>query len=129
VKYLLDTCVALWFFTGSDEIPPVVMRRLVDPNTELYLSDVSLLEIGIKYSIGKLVLSKPPSRMIPTLREKHGMDPLPLVPAAIFRLEALPLLHRDPFDRLLIAQALVHDLALVSPDPLIRAYTLPVMWD
>jgi PIN domain nuclease of toxin-antitoxin system len=115
-------------FTGSDEIPPVVMRRLVDPNTELYLSDVSLLEIGIKYSIGKVVLSKPASRMIPTLREKHGMDPLPLVTAAIFRLEALPLLHRDPFDRLLIAQALVHDLTLVSPDPLIRQYPLPVMW-
>jgi len=129
VRYLLDTCVALWYFEGSDKIVPAIKKNLTDPENELYLSDVSLLEIVIKYNLGKLRMTKSPSRIIPMLMEKHGIDGLPLDAQGIFKLEKIPLLHRDPFDRLLIAQAVTHRMILVTPDPLIHKYDdAPVYW-
>jgi PIN domain nuclease of toxin-antitoxin system len=126
---LLDTCVAVWFFEGSDRIPPVVLSRLRDPAENLHFSHVSILEIVIKYQLGKFPLPQPPSRLLLPLANRHMMGILPLEPEAIFRLERLPDLHRDPFDRLLVAQALAHRLTLVSPDPLVRQYPVPVLWD
>lgn len=127
--YLLDTCVALWFFEGSASIPPRVRTCLTDPTHTLYLSDVSLLEVVIKHRIGKLMLTKPPSRLMPALLRKHDIEAMALDAFSIFKLEELPLLHRDPFDRLLIAQSLAHDLTLVTPDPLIQQYDVSVLWE
>ena len=127
-SYLLDTCVALWHFEGHSRISAALRQVLTEPSNELYLSDVSILEIVIKHQIGKLPLPKPPSRIIRPLAEKHLMDILPLTTAAIFRLEALPDLHHDPFDRLLICQAQACRIELISPDPLIRQYDVPALW-
>lgn len=127
--YLLDTCVALWYFDGSPRIPREVLGALRDPRHDLYISDVSVLEIVIKHKLGKLPLPQPPSRLLAPLTRKHGLESLPLVTAAIFRLETLPDLHRDPFDRLLLGQALTHHLTLVTPDPLIRQYRVATFWD
>jgi len=129
VAYLLDTCTAIWFFEGSSKIPAKTRDTLRDPRIELYLSDVSILEIVIKHQLGKLPLSQPPSRILLPLAQKHLIDILPLESAAIFRLEGLPAFHRDPFDRLLVAQALHHNLVLVTPDPLIHQYPVDVAWD
>ncbi len=128
-SYLLDTCTSIWFFEGSTNIPARTRDELRDPFHDLYLSDVSILEIVIKHQLGKLPLSQPPSRIIPTLARKHFIDILPLESEAIFRLESLPLLHRDPFDRLLVAQALHHRLTLVTPDRLIHQYPAAAIWE
>lgn len=127
-SYLLDTCVALWHFEGNPRISPELRDVLTDPVNELFLSDVSILEIVIKHRLGKLPLPKPPSRIIRPLARKHLMDILPLSTAAIFRLESLPDLHRDPFDRILIGQALECGFPLVTPDPMIRQYDVPTFW-
>jgi PIN domain nuclease of toxin-antitoxin system len=128
VKFLLDTCALMWFFTGSDTFSTSVRDDLTDPRNELYFSDVNTLEIVIKNQIGKLPLPKSPSKWLLPLARKHGIDHQPLDIAAIFHLEKLPLLHRDPFDRLLIAQARVHKLTLVTPDPLIHQYDVAYRW-
>lgn len=128
MAFLLDTCTAIWLFEGSTKIPAKIKDTLRDLRNELYLSDVSILEIVIKHQLGKLPLSQPPSRILLPLAQKHFIDILPLESAAIFGLEALPALHRDPFDRLLIAQALHHGLVLVTPDPLIHQYPVDVAW-
>lgn len=87
---LLDTCVALWHFVGSDRIPAGVRELLTDPANDLLLSDVSVLEIVIEHRIGKLPLTEAPSRLIPRLARMHLMERLPLGTAGIFRLETLP---------------------------------------
>lgn len=126
--YLLDTCVALWHFEGHPSISPELRETLTDLRHDLYLSDVSILEIVTKNRLGKLPLKRPPSRIIRPLAAKHAMDILPLTTEAVFRLETLPDLHRDPFDRLLICQAAVSRMTLVTPDPLIRQYDVPTLW-
>ena len=127
-SYLLDTCVALWHFDGNARISADLRDVLTDPSNDLYLSDVSVLEIVIKHRIGKLPLPRPPSRLVRPLALKHMMDILPLATSAIFRLESLPDLHRDPFDRLLVCQALDNRLELITPDPLIRQYEVRTLW-
>ena len=127
-SYLLDTCVALWHFEGHPRISPDMREVLTDPSNDLYLSDVSVLEIVLKNRLGKLPLPQPPSRIVRPLAVKHLMDILPLTTSAIFRLESLPDLHRDPFDRLLICQALDRRLELITPDPLIRQYEVRSVW-
>jgi len=128
VRFLLDTCTALWYFEGSDRIDPKLRDILTDLQNELFLSDVSILEIVIKYQLGKLSFKKPPSQILLPLAEKHLMDILPLTSEAVFSMEKLPLLHRDPFDRLLIAQAQTHDLILITPDPLFQRYDVNIRW-
>lgn len=127
-SYLLDTCVALWHFEGSARISADLRDVLTDPSNDLYLSDISILEIVIKHRIGKLPLPRPPSRIARPLAMKHLMDILPLTTSAVFRLESLPDLHRDPFDRLLVCQALDSRLELITPDPLVRQYCVRTLW-
>jgi PIN domain nuclease of toxin-antitoxin system len=126
---LLDTCVAIWLFEGSDEIPVRVLDRILDGANDVYFSDVSLLEIVIKHAIGKFPLPGAPSALIPRLVRDHHLETLPLSSADILRLVRLPAHHRDPFDRLLVAQALENDLVLVTPDPLIHRYKARLLWD
>jgi PIN domain nuclease of toxin-antitoxin system len=128
MRYLLDTCTAIWFFEGSETIRGDVLEKLRNHANELLLSDVSILEIVVKHQLGKFPLSKPPSKILLPLARKHAMSILPLTTDAVFELEKLPLLHRDPFDRLLIAQARIHGLTLVTPDALIRQYQVETLW-
>ena len=92
------------------------------------MSSVSAWEIAIKYDLGRLPLPAPPDRFVPDQREAHGFEPLPLDEASVLHLIRLPALHRDPFDRMLVCQAIVHGLAIVSPDPLIEQYPARVVW-
>ncbi len=127
-RYLLDTCVVLWYFEGSSEIPDSVLNELRDFSNDVLFSDINVLEIAIKFGLGKLPLPRRPSQIILPLAAKHGFELLPLCTEAIFGLEHLPPLHRDPFDRLLVCEARLHDLILVTPDPLIRQYDVAICW-
>jgi PIN domain nuclease of toxin-antitoxin system len=128
MRLLLDTCAAIWVFEGSDRIPSVIRDAIVDPGNEVLFSDVSMLEIEIKHSVGKFPLNAPPSRSVYPLIEKHGLEVLHLTALDILTLETLPMHHRDPFDRLLVAQAMVNRASLVSPDPLLRRYEADIFW-
>lgn len=128
MKLLLDTCALIWFFAGSDRINHRLRSLLTDPGNDLRMSDVSVLELVIKHQLGKLGWEQPPSRLLPALARKHRLNSEPLTVQAIYHLEVLPFLHRDPFDRLLIAQAVTSDCLLVTPDPLIRQYSVKTIW-
>ncbi len=128
MRVLLDTCVVLWYFAGSMRIPDPVRDALTDSSNDVFVSDVSALEVVIKYKLGKLSLVQPPSRFWGELVARHEMETLSLDIEDIFGWQDLPLLHGDPFDRLLIAQAVRNSLRLISPDPLIQRYDVPVWW-
>ena len=129
MNFILDTCVLIWFFEGSSRIRSGIKNKLVDPSHSIFMSDVSVLEVVIKYQLGKFPLPKAPSRILPILAKKHFIDSLPIDSSAIYELENLPPIHRDPFDRLLIAQTISTKFTLVSPDPMIHRYDVSVLWE
>lgn len=128
MKLLLDTHSALWMFAGSPEISPALQHDLTDPANELYFSDASAFEIVIKHTLGKLSLPSPPEVFLPAMVSQHGIARLAISSEAIFEWGKLPMIHRDPFDRLLIAQSIREGCALVSCDPEIRKYPVSVHW-
>ncbi|MBK8274856.1 MAG: type II toxin-antitoxin system VapC family toxin [Nitrospira sp.] len=128
MRCLLDTCTFLWIIAGSRELSPTAANLFVDPTHEMLLSVVSVWEISVKHSLGKLALPTPLDRFISTQRELHGISVLPLDERAVFHLHKLPSLHRDPFDRMLICQAIEHDCVLLTPDPLIVEYPVRTQW-
>jgi len=128
MRLLLDTCTFLWISTDAPELSTRARELFVDPGNEVYLSSVSTWEIAIKYALGRLPLPEPPERFIPDQRKRHGIEPLPLDEEATLHLVRLPELHKDPFDRMLICQAIVHGLVILSPDELICQYPVRTMW-
>jgi PIN domain nuclease of toxin-antitoxin system len=128
VKGLLDTGTFLWIVTGSKELSSAAANVFVDPANEIFLSVVSVWELSVKHSLGKLPMPASLDRFVLEQREKHGIAILPLEERAVFHLHKLPALHRDPFDRMLICQAIEHDCVLLTPDPLIAQYPVRTQW-
>ena len=128
MKLLLDTVTFLRATLGRKELSAHASDLLLDPDNERFLSTVSSWEIAIKYASGRLVLPENPERFVPKHRGKLETDVLPLDEESTFHLIRLPQLHRDPFDRILICQALVHGMVLVTPDPLISQYPVRTAW-
>jgi len=128
VTLLLDTCTFLWLAGGRTTLPPAAERAIRDPANEVLLSAVSVWEIVVKHRAGKLPLPEPPEVLIPAERTLRGIEPLPFDEEAALYGTRLPPLHRDPFDRMLIAQAVAQGLAIVTPDPLITQYPVRVLW-
>ncbi len=128
MRCLLDTCTFLWIIAGSQELSPTAAKMFVDPTHEILLSVVSVWEISVKHSLGKLPLPTLLDRFVSTQRELHGISVLPLEERAVFHLHKLPSLHRDPFDRMLVCQAIEHDCVLLTPDPLISQYPVRTQW-
>ncbi len=124
----LDTCSFLWIITGSDELSIRAREAFAEPTNEVYLSAASCWEMSLKCLFGKLELPKPPSTFIPEQREKHFITSLPISEEATFHLLKLPHLHRDPFDRILVCQAIEHSLVLLTPDRLINQYPIRTLW-
>ena len=127
MKILLDTCEFLWLVTGDTKLSPSVATALRDPQNQVFLSAVSFWEISVKHNLGKLALPATPAEFIPAQREKHLIASLALDEAAVAQLSKLAPLHRDPFDRMLICQALAHGLTLASSDSLVRQYPVPLL--
>ena len=128
MKLLVDTVVFLWWITGSPRLSARARDTLTDPHNEVWLSAVSAWEIALKHALGKLPLPEEPETLIPRLRERHRVEELALSEAAALQLPKLPTLHRDPFDRMLVCQAIAHGLTLVTPDPLVRRYPVRTLW-
>jgi PIN domain nuclease of toxin-antitoxin system len=125
---LLDTCTFLWLITDDSALSESARSIFLAPENDVYLSTVSVWEIAVKHILGKLPLPTSPDRFIPTQRERHGITSLPLQEQAVLYLPKLPLLHRDPFDRILVCQAIEHELTLLTPDPLITQYAIRTAW-
>jgi len=127
VRLLLDTCTFLWLAGGSP-LSPVAAAAVRDPSNEVFLSAVSTWEIVSKYRAGRLPLPESPERLIPTERGLRGVLALSFDEESALQGTRLPPLHRDPFDRMLISQAIALGLAIVTPDPLITQYSVRVIW-
>lgn len=128
MRVLLDTCTALWVALGSSELSSRARRLFRDPGNTCYLSAVSAWEIGVNHALGKLELPEPPESFVPELRRRGRIESLPLEEAATLHLPRLPVLHRDPFDRMLVCQAIAGGLVLLTPDPDIRRYPVSTEW-
>lgn len=113
---LLDTCTFLWLALDPERISPAARKILDQPGTVRRLSQVSVLEIVLKYRAGKLPLPLPPEIWIPSRRDFFQLENLPLDEAVIYRSGTLPGVHDDPFDRLIAAHAIESGSTLLSPD-------------
>jgi PIN domain nuclease of toxin-antitoxin system len=118
----------LWFLANDPRLSATAKTAIEDPANERWLSPISLLEIALKNRLGKLPLPEPFGTMFPADLAAEDIHLLPLEPQHIEPLTTLPLHHKDPFDRLIAATALVEGLRLVSVDPAFDAYGLKRLW-
>ena len=126
MKVLLDTCTLIWLATGERALPDRVRFALAD--ADIAVSAASAWEIAIKYARGTLRLTVPPDRFVPDARARYGLTALPFDEESALHIGKLPSLHADPFDRMLVSQAIVHGLTIVTPDPLVTQYPARTMW-
>jgi len=122
MKILLDTHVWLWTLISPQRIPLDVREIFAERKNPLLLSAASSWEIAIKYRLGRLPLPEPPSQFIPPRLMRDGIEPLSVQHDHAQAVAELPAHHKDPFDRLLIAQARIERLVLVTADPKLSAY-------
>jgi PIN domain nuclease of toxin-antitoxin system len=128
VNLLLDTCTFLWLAADDPQLSQGARAACRDPANGVYLSALSAWEIAIKHRLGRLPLPEPPARYVASRRSWLRVEPLPFDEAAAAHESTLPPLHRDPFDRGLIAQAILLGMSIVTPDPTIARYPAPVLW-
>lgn len=129
MKLLLDTHAFIWYVTADAKLPAAHLAAIRDEANEVFLSVVSVWEAVIKHQLGKLPLPGPPAVWLPEQRRLHTISSLDVNEETMSHLATLPPLHRDPFDRLLVAQALQHGLTLVTVDPEVLAYPVPRLAD
>jgi PIN domain nuclease of toxin-antitoxin system len=127
MKLLLDTHAFLWYINGDPKLPRYASDAIRDKSNEVYLSVVSVWEALVKYQIGKLPLPPAADEYLEAGRISHRIADLALDRQAVSRLLSLPLHHRDPFDRMLICQALAHQLTVVTSDEVFRLYPVTVL--
>lgn len=112
----------------SSELTERVRAEFARTENEVFLSAASAWEIAVKHRLGRLPLPVTPAEFVPAQRKAHGIEPLPVDEEAALHVAQLPDLHRNPFDRMLVAQATVQGLVLMTPDPAIRQYAVRTLW-
>lgn len=127
MRYLLDTHVWLWLLAEPERLEARLRERLADPATDLVLSAASSWEIAIKYERGRLALPESPTTYVPSRMRRSGVSGLPVEHAHAVQVASLGDHHRDPFDRMLIAQAQVEGVPIVTVDPIFEAYDVEVV--
>jgi PIN domain nuclease of toxin-antitoxin system len=128
MKLLIDTCTFLWILGGGRGLPARVAQLYQSADNEVYLSAVSAWEITVKHTNGRLALPEAPERLVPAERDRRGILSLAFDEESALHVSRLPVLHRDPFDRMLVSQAIVHGLAILTPDQLIAQYPARTIW-
>ena len=128
MNLLLDTCTFLWIISGDPRLTERASDLFRDADNDVFLSAVSAWEISVTFKLGRLELPDDPTTYIPEQRQRHGIEPLALGESATLMATKLPDVHRDPFDRMLVCQALVGGYTLLSPDPVLRKYPVSVVW-
>ncbi len=125
---LLDTQAFLWIAIDDERMPRGLKAVLREPAHDLYLSAVSSWEITVKAKSGKLLLPMPAWAFILESRERLGVQALSLQETAVAHVGKLPSIHRDPFDRMLVCQAIQHSMTLVTSDAHIQRYPIKTLW-
>ena len=128
MRVLLDTHSFLWFLAGDSRLSPHARQIMTDFENDLVLSVASLWEIAIKTSLGKLALAAPYDELFPQQLQQHEIHVLQIQLSHLCTLTSLPFHHRDPFDRLIIAQGATEDLPIMSVDSVFSSYPVHVIW-
>ncbi len=128
MKLLFDTHAFLWWDSEPERLSPMVLALCQDPANVLILSVASAWEIQVKTQLGKLQLTRPLAEIIRDQRQTNGLRVLPIWLKHVLALGDLPAQHRDPFDRLLVAQARAESAILMSRDPLLSLYDVDIQW-
>ena len=128
MRLLLDTHAFLWLVEGSPNLSGAAQAALADPANDCYLSAASVWELAIKVGNNKLSMSDPLDVFVSKWTSAYQLNPLPVQNAHALAVVALPPHHKDPFDRLLIAQAMVERMTVVTSDIKLARYTVPIVW-
>ncbi len=128
MKLLVDTCTFLWIASDSPHLSKTAAAAFLDQNNERYLSAASAWEISVKHAMGRLPLPVRPDIFVPRVREASGIVALAIDEESALHAGKLPGLHADPFDRMLVAQAIVHGMTVLTPDPEIERYGVRILW-
>jgi PIN domain nuclease of toxin-antitoxin system len=128
VTYLLDTNVWLWSLWATEKIARKAREQIADRSHLVYLSAATSWEVAIKAAAGKLALPEPPASYVPRRMADQGLRPLPISHPHVLAVYALPPHHRDPFDRLLVAQAQLENMILVTADRVLEKYPVEILW-
>jgi len=128
VNAILDTHAFLWMVTDDRRLSEAARAAIADGANQVFLSAASMWEIVLKAGAGKLHLRGGPDRFLEREIRRNRLSPLPIQLAHVLRVGSLPAIHKDPFDRLLIAQAQVENLPLITADPEVTRYPVQVIW-
>ena len=126
MRILVDTHVVLWYLEGNQSLSKPRRQAIVDVRNDIFVSMASLWEISIKISIGKLKISRPISDILLQFANQ-GISVLPIMPGHIMQVATLPFHHRDPFDRMLIAQSQVEFLSIMTNENIFGAYGIRLL--
>jgi PIN domain nuclease of toxin-antitoxin system len=128
VKYLLDSGIWLWSIYAVDKLTSSCLKILQDGRQDIYFSAASAWELSIKARLGKLNLPGPPAVSIAAFTAKQGLRPLPITQLHAVKTYDLPFHHDDPFDRLIIAQAIAEEMTILTADRAFRKYDVDLVW-
>ncbi len=128
MKILLDTCTFLWLLGEDPKLSEVAMNSISAPDNEVFLSTASAWELSIKYASGKMPLPEKPDTFVPKARELSGIRSLEIDEESALLAGRLARFHTDPFDRLLVAQAIVNGMVILTSDRHIEQYAVRVLW-
>ncbi len=129
MRALLDTHVFIWWIMDSPQLPRRVREIIADDDNELFLSAASCWEIAIKAGLGKIMLPAHPDAFIVEQMALNAVQTLPVEASHALHVFHLPSFHRDPFDRILIAQAVMEGIPIITSDAFIRKYKVQTIWD
>ena len=128
MRLLLDTHTFLWFIEGNLNLSDTAINLIEDEGNQRFLSIASLWEISIKISIGKLELGMKFTELVAQQVNGNAINLLEIKPGHLDELTEIPFHHKDPFDRLIIAQSIVENMAVVSKDSAFRSYPVRLLW-
>ena len=128
MRLLLDTHTLIWFDAEPERLSDMSRSMLTDANNDLFLSIASIWEMQVKLQSGRLMLRLPLSQLIDDQIKNAGLRILSIEPRHVYQLQTLPDVHRDPFDRIMISQAIVENLLFVSKDSVLGGYPVQQVW-